>query len=75
MICSLDGIKQALVSENCVDILQEIISLNISSSNNKDVLERLKISVDLIILLLGDGELITIVKMFAPVVISFLTII
>ncbi|CAB3998818.1 rap1 GTPase-GDP dissociation stimulator 1 isoform X2 [Paramuricea clavata] len=55
-----DGIKQALVSENCVDILQEIVSTN-TSSNNKDVLEKLKISVDLIILLLGDdiclGEL------------------
>jgi hypothetical protein len=64
------------VSENCVDILQEIISLNISSSNNKDVLEKLKISVDLIILLLGDGELITIlVKMCAHVIISFLIII
>ena len=54
---SLDGIKQALVSENCVDILQEIVSTNTSSNNKEDVLEKLKISVDLIILLLGDGEL------------------
>jgi hypothetical protein len=53
----LDGIKQALVSENCVDILQEIVSTNTSSNNKEDVLEKLKISVDLIILLLGDGEL------------------
>jgi hypothetical protein len=45
------------VSENCVDILQEIVSTNTSSNNKEDVLEKLKISVDLIILLLGDGEL------------------
>ena len=38
-----------------MDILQEIISTNISCKD--DVLEKLKISVDLIILLLGDGEL------------------
>ena len=40
-----------------MDILQEIISTSILSNNKEDMLEKLKISVDLIILLLGDGKL------------------
>ena len=47
------------MSENCVDVFQEIISTNTSSNNKEDVLEKLKTSVDLIILLLGDGKLNT----------------
>ena len=46
-----------LVSENCVDILQEIISTNTSSNNEEGLLQKLKTSVDIIILLLGDGKL------------------
>lgn len=45
-----------MVAEDCVDILQEIISTNLSSNDKEDILEKLKMAVDLIILLLGDGE-------------------
>lgn len=52
-----DDIKKALVQENCVDILQEIISTNMAcSSEDKDLIQKLRVAVDLIILLLGDDH-------------------
>lgn len=47
----------ALVEENCVDILQEIITVNHScNTEGKELIKKLKVAVDLIILLLGDGK-------------------
>ena len=46
----------ALVKDKCVDVLQEIISKNNSFvEEDKDLRKKLKVAVDLIIILLGDG--------------------
>ncbi|XP_046860030.1 rap1 GTPase-GDP dissociation stimulator 1-like isoform X2 [Xenia sp. Carnegie-2017] len=48
--------KHVLLSGNCFEVLQEIVLTNMTSENTGNLLEKLKVSVNLIILLLGDDD-------------------